>query len=79
MSKEICFVYGSYEKFHIPERQVTVYGDADMYLTSFFGGERGRCVQFTIQAGKNTAYAQLKRAEVQKVVDALSQWLEENK
>lgn len=50
--------------------------DFPLYVTSFYGGkERGRCLQFS--AGFMKDYTQLTRAQVERLVLVLNEWLAE--
>lgn len=76
MSNEIGVVSGRYEQRRDVAKQVTIYNDANMFITSFSGGAWGACLQLTIISGKDVAYIQLNIPMVAKLADILDAWLE---
>jgi hypothetical protein len=78
MSEDIFMVNGLCEE-NIPATNPATYADADLTLTSFYGGDRrGRCLQISIHDRNNypqTAYIQLTKESIWKLVLALLNWL----
>ena len=54
------------------ELNEAIYTEAEMHVTSFNGGKRGRCIQLTPQ----DQYIQLDKAGVKDLVKTLNGWLE---
>ncbi len=59
-----------------PEYNNEPQSNADVALTSFYGGTRnGRSLQLTLSDGLSSKYSLLTKADVQKVVNDLNRWL----